>query len=181
MARLAAGPESQARLWAQALARQCQDALADLAFIAPWTSLPEAPSSLDGFAGLDQIPTLRELAGAASRLLPAIEARLRPGATDARLVDRVAARGRRVQPARRRENRRRGTAGASRRRACAHGVRLPLRQVPPPVGHRLQRRTSAGCDASFYDLLASEARLAASSPSRRANCRRRTGSPWAAC
>ena len=81
--RLVAGPDSQAKVWAQALAQQCQDALADLAFIAPWTSLPEAPSSLDGFAGFDQIPTLRELAGIASRLLPAVEARLWPGAADA--------------------------------------------------------------------------------------------------
>jgi len=81
--RLAAGPEDQAKVWAQALARQCQDALVDLAFVAPWTSLPDALGSLDGFAGLDEIPTLRELAGIASHLLPAIEARLWPGAADA--------------------------------------------------------------------------------------------------
>ena len=40
---------------------------------------------------------------------------------------------------------------------------------------------TAGSTPSFYDLLASEARLAASSRSRRASCRRSTGSRWAAC
>ena len=62
---LAAGPESQAKVWAQSLARQCQDGLTDLAFIAPWTSLLQVAR-----ADLDQIPTLRELAGMAARPLP---------------------------------------------------------------------------------------------------------------
>ena len=72
--RLAAGPECQAKEWAQALARQCQDAMADLSFIAPWTSsrasLPGAPPRLDEVSGFDDIPTLRELAAAASQLSP---------------------------------------------------------------------------------------------------------------
>jgi cellobiose phosphorylase len=156
--RLAAGPESQAKVWAQALARQCQDALADLAFIAPWTSLPEVPSSLDGFAGLDQIPTLRELAEIASRLLPAIEARLWPGAADApwwaelqRLIAECSQR-------------------AQRRIAVAQRLALHAGELARmeydflydetrhllAVGYNVDDRRR---DSSYYDLLASEARL----------------------
>ena len=36
-------PESQAEWWARALTRQCQDALDELAFLAPWTLLPPSP------------------------------------------------------------------------------------------------------------------------------------------
>ena len=66
-----------------------------------------------------------------------------------------------AQPARRSEriavHRTPGPAG---RRAGAHGLRLPVRQGAPPAGHRLQRRSSAGGTPGYYDLLASEARLA---------------------
>ncbi|HJX51967.1 MAG TPA: glucoamylase family protein, partial [Polyangia bacterium] len=156
--RLTAGPESQARVWAQALARQCHDALADLAFIAPWTSLAEAPSSLDGFAGLDRIPTLRELAGAASQLLPAIEARLWPGAGDAawwaelrRLLGECSHR-------------------AQKRIAIVQKLALHAGELARmeydflfdetrhllAVGYNVDDRRR---DSSYYDLLASEARL----------------------
>jgi len=39
-------PESEATWWALALARQCQSALDDLTFLAPWTALPVAPPGL---------------------------------------------------------------------------------------------------------------------------------------
>ena len=84
---LAAGSESEARWWAGALARQCQEALDDLRFLAPWAGHPvfaAAPGAFFGGdqaggdqaggdqaggdqaggdqAGGDRIPTLRELA-----------------------------------------------------------------------------------------------------------------------
>ena len=157
-ARLAAGPEGQAKVWAQALVRQCQDATADLAFIAPWTSLPEALSRLDGFAGLDQIPTLRDLAEASSRLLPAIEAHPCAGAADAdwwselrRLVADCSHR-------------------ASKRIAIVEQLALHAGNLARmecdflydrtrhllAVGYNVDDRRR---DVSFYDLLASEARL----------------------
>ena len=40
-----------------------------------------------------------------------------------------------------------------------HGIRLPVRSGPPTALHRISRRRWA-LDANFYDLLASEARLA---------------------
>jgi cellobiose phosphorylase len=156
--RLAAGPEGQARVWARALAQQCQDALADLAFIAPWTSLPEAPSSPDGFPGLDGIPTLRELAQAASRLLPAIEARLWPGAADpdwwAELQRLVAECSQRAQK-----------RIAVLQRLAFHAGELARMEYDflfdetrhlLAVGYNVDDRRR---DSSYYDLLASEARL----------------------
>jgi hypothetical protein len=50
----------------------------------------------------------------------------------------------------------------------------------PPAGHRLQRRRAAP-DAGCYDLLASEARLACFVAIAQGSCRRRAGSPSAAC
>ncbi|HEY5285431.1 MAG TPA: cyclic beta 1-2 glucan synthetase, partial [Polyangia bacterium] len=64
--RLAAGPDG-AKVWAQALVRQCQDALADLAFIAPSTSPSEALFSVDELPDQGGIPTLRELAASSHR------------------------------------------------------------------------------------------------------------------
>ena len=72
---LDADPESQATWWAQAFARQCQGALDDLRFLAPWTSLPASQDRLGDFRGIDPIPTLRELARLETEWLPALEAR----------------------------------------------------------------------------------------------------------
>ncbi len=56
-------PESEAKRWARAFVRQCQGALDELAFLAPWILLPPANQSGHGdFPAIDEIPTLRELA-----------------------------------------------------------------------------------------------------------------------
>jgi cellobiose phosphorylase len=73
---LKADAGSQAMGWARALARQCQGTLDELTFLAPWTLLPTSPDRLNNFRGLDEIPTLRELAGFEREWLPAIEDRL---------------------------------------------------------------------------------------------------------
>jgi cellobiose phosphorylase len=70
---LEADPENQARGWALALARQCQDALNELTFLAPWISLPTFLNRLSEFPSLDEIPTLRELARLELELPPAIK------------------------------------------------------------------------------------------------------------
>ena len=155
---LAAGPENQAKVWAQALARQCQDALTDLAFVAPWTSLPEAPASLDGFAGLDQIPTLRELTGIANRLLPAIEARLWPGAAD---TDWWTELQRLVAECSQRSQKRIAVV----ERLALHAGELARMEYDflfddsrhlLAIGYNVEERRR---DSGSYDLLASEARL----------------------
>ena len=54
--------ESQATRWARAFARQCQDALDELTFLAPWILLPTSQDRRGDFGAIDEIPTLRELA-----------------------------------------------------------------------------------------------------------------------
>ena len=78
---LEADAESQAMGWARALARQCQGALDELTFLAPWTLPPASQNGLSDFRGLDEIPTLRELARLGMEWLPAIEEPLGPDAT----------------------------------------------------------------------------------------------------
>jgi cyclic beta-1,2-glucan synthetase len=156
--RLAANPEGQAKEWAQALVRQCQDAAADLAFITPWTSLPEARSPMDGFPGLDRIPTLRELAGAASRLLPGVEERAGTGATDALGAPEL--RGLLVESSRRAGKRiaalERLALRAGELAQIEYDFLLDRTRHLLGIGYNVDDRR---LDASFYDLLASEARL----------------------
>ncbi len=52
--------------WAQALARQCREALDELSFLAPRQVQPSAPGAKEAFADSAAIPTLRELAMAGS-------------------------------------------------------------------------------------------------------------------
>lgn len=64
------GSEDEAKWWASAMARQCRIALDELMIIAPWTALPAVPD--DDFKVIEEIPTLSELAGLDKELLPAI-------------------------------------------------------------------------------------------------------------
>jgi cellobiose phosphorylase len=147
--RLASGSENQAKVWAQALVRQCQDAQADLAFIAPWASSPEIHSALDGFPGRDRIPTLRELARASQ--LPTVEAEASPATEPQRLL---------AECSRRAEKR----IAVVQRLALAVGDLAHMEydflydktRHLLAIGYNVDDRRR---DASYYDLLASEARL----------------------
>ncbi|MEP6538293.1 MAG: glucoamylase family protein [Bryobacteraceae bacterium] len=70
---VAGAQENQANWWARALARQCRAAADELTFLAPWVTLREPPDRFDGFAAIQEIPSLRELARLEERLLPVIE------------------------------------------------------------------------------------------------------------
>jgi cyclic beta-1,2-glucan synthetase len=72
-----ADSESNAKCWALAFAGQCQDAIDELAFLAPWIMLATSTDRLHDFSGIGGIPTLREVAKLEPELLPAIEHRLR--------------------------------------------------------------------------------------------------------
>jgi cellobiose phosphorylase len=74
-------PESKLRWWVHAFAAQCQDALDDLTFFAPWTELLSSQNRIGDFPGLDEIPTLREVAAWDVKLLPTIADRLNSSAT----------------------------------------------------------------------------------------------------
>jgi len=53
---------SDAHWWASALFKQCLDALEDLKLLTPWTSLKYSPDDVINFPDIESIPTLQELA-----------------------------------------------------------------------------------------------------------------------
>ncbi len=77
----AADPANPSNLWARTFARQCRDALDEMTALTPWALLPGFPDGRNDFSGLDEIPTLSELAGFEGKRLPAIEERLAAAAT----------------------------------------------------------------------------------------------------
>jgi len=70
---------SDANWWARTLARQCRTALNELTHLAPWLLLPAAPGGLGDYPGIGAIPTLRELASLEAGVLPVIEQQLLAG------------------------------------------------------------------------------------------------------
>lgn len=140
---LEADSESQATWWARTFARQCRDILDELAFLAPWILLPAAPGGPADFPGIDEIPTLRELARLEEQSEWPVELR------------------RHIKEANRRA---RARIGASDLLALQSGelARMEVdflfdkaRQLLA-IGYNVGERRR---DSSFYDLLASEARL----------------------
>jgi len=153
-------PESQAKGWAHALARQCQAALDELSFLAPWTLLPKSPDRPGDFRGLDEIPTLRELARFEVEWLPAIEDRLGSAATPEenewlselrRLIPQASQRAKARIAAIERLARQSGELADIEYDFLFDKARHLL-----AIGYNVAERRR---DSSYYDLLASEARL----------------------
>ncbi len=157
---LDADPATDANWWAQTLTRQCQSALDELTFLAPWSLLPAAPGRLSDFPGIGAIPTLRELAKLEVEWLPSIERRLDADATPAQRewLD---------------ELRRLITEGSRRAEERMAAVE-DLARLAGELAHmeydflydKASRLLTIGYnvddlrrDSGFYDLLASEARL----------------------
>ena len=146
--------------WARALAGQCQGTLDELTFLAPWTLLPAPPDRLGDFRGIDEIPTLRELARFDVELLPAIDQRFGSDVTpeESEWLGKI---------------RRLITESSQRARARIAAIeRLALQSSEfarmeydflfDKASHLLAIGYNVGerrRDASYYDLLASEARL----------------------
>jgi cellobiose phosphorylase len=157
---LDADPASQANWWARAFARQCQDALDELTFLTPWAFLPTSPDGLNNFRGLDEIPTLRELAGFEEEWLPAIEDRLGSEATPEE-NERLSELRRLITQASRRAKVR---IAAIERLARQSGELADMEydflfdkaRHLLAIGYNVGERRR---DSSYYDLLASEARL----------------------
>ena len=154
-----AGAPADAQWWAEALAQQCRCALAELALLAPWLTLPSPPARL--CAALEPLanPTLRELAAADLTALAAGD-RLATAATAeerawlAALETELTTAGRQA----------RERIGAVERLAAqATGfAAMQYDFLYDPVRHLLAIGYNVGerrRDASYYDLLASEARL----------------------
>ncbi len=64
--------ENQGAWWANSLAKQCRSALDELTFLVPWIILPKSPEIENYFHITDEIPTLRDLAKMNTELLPVI-------------------------------------------------------------------------------------------------------------
>ncbi len=122
-----AGPDNQAAWWARAFAGQCRAALHELMFLAPWTLLPASPNRLDDFPGINEIPTLRELAGLGNQ----------------RAIERIAA----IE---------RLALQSSELARMEYDFLFDKERHLLAIGYNVGERR---LDASYYDLLASEARL----------------------
>ena len=157
---LEADAESQAMGWARALARQCQGTLDELTFLAPWTLLPTSPDRPNNFRGLDEIPTLRELAGFEGEWLPALGDRLGSEATPEE-NERLSELRRLITQASRRAKAR---IAAIERLARQSGELADMEydflfdkaRHLLAIGYNVGERRR---DSGYYDLLASEARL----------------------
>jgi cyclic beta-1,2-glucan glucanotransferase len=154
------GRESEANTWAQALVRQCRSVLDELTFLAPWCLLPPAPDRLSDFPGIGAIPTLRELAGREAEWLPIIERRLGAEATPAER-EWLGALQRHIAQAGRRAHERiaaieRLARQSSELARMEYGFLYDKANHLLAIGYDVDERRR---DASYYDLLASEARF----------------------
>ncbi|MEK6663014.1 MAG: glucoamylase family protein [Pseudomonadota bacterium] len=148
--------ESDAHWWARTLTRQCRAALDELTFLAPWLLLPAAPSGLGDYPGIGAIPTLRELARLEAGVLPVIEQQLGDSETEwlhefrscitvagSRATERMAA----VEQL---------ALQASAFACMEYGFLYDKASRLLAIGYNVDELRR---DASYYDLLASEARL----------------------
>ena len=131
-----ANAENEAGFWVHALARQCADMRDELIFLAPWLALQTASGTRLDWPGSGGVPTLRELA-AFDAPLPAFA---------------------------------QGAARAAARMVAIEALALQATALAPTdydfLFDKVRRQLVIGynvadhrCDESYYDLLASEARL----------------------
>jgi cyclic beta-1,2-glucan synthetase len=155
-----ADPGSQLRWWTRAFAGQCRDALDEVDLLVPWTGLLSSQDRLADLPELDEIPTLRKLAELDVTLMPVFEQEMGAAAP---LEER----------ARLEEIQRLITVAAWNARArmaaaehlalkCGALTRMEVDFLFDEQRHLLAIGYNVGdCrrDPSYYDLLASEARL----------------------
>ena len=146
--------------WARAFIEQCDKAQAELQFLAPWVTLAAVTSGFDALPELGEIPALRQLADGAQAARLAIDARLQEARTpeERAWLD---------------ELRRLVATGCDRAADRVAAIEALARQATEFASveyeflyDRARHLLAIGFnvddsrrDASFYDLLASEARL----------------------
>jgi cellobiose phosphorylase len=139
--------DSQAGWWAAELGRQCRALHDELDFLAPWGALVDASAGRDGLPGLDAIPTLRTLAGldVALSTSPADPGQLRGQVKlgSERAQARIAA----IQEL---------ALQAGEFADMEYGFLYDRQSRLLSIGYNVDERRR---DPSYYDLLASEARL----------------------
>ena len=155
------GGDDVAQDWYRALCDQSRAARDEIAYLAPWTSLPTPPEGLESLLPPGHVPTLREIATYEATLTPAIDQALVDRHQDAaavawlqQLKDAVSA----------------SSALADQELATVARLADQAAEFSAPqfdflydatrrllaIGYNVTERRR---DASFYDLLASEARL----------------------
>ena len=159
-AQIGAAHREEAQEWARALSQQCKDALEELRFLAPWLALAAAPGDLSGLADFGDFPTLRDLARGTAASLPLVDARLHEGGTPEQQAWLTELRSQVVAAGERAKER---IATGERLADQATGFALMEYEF---LYDRTRHLLAIGYnvdefrrDASFYDLLASEARL----------------------
>ncbi|MGB9493694.1 MAG: glucoamylase family protein [Azonexus sp.] len=156
-------PENEANEWALALARQLEDALDELEQLTPWLTLPPAPAGLESFARLAEdllMPTLRGVARLEAELCPAIDLQLAAEMTPAQCE--WLAELRRLIVAGNSEGWRRIGRLDALAGVCGELAEMDYEFLFDKDRHLLTigyNVTERRVDTSYYDLLASEARL----------------------
>jgi cyclic beta-1,2-glucan synthetase len=150
-------PGSQASWWAGALLRQCRAIRDDLAFLAPWTGLTRTPDRMAAFPELEAMPTLRTLAGLDRACSARFGSPPTAAAREAGLDDLCRLIG---QGSERAQSRiatiRRLALQAGELAEMEYGFLYDKAARLLSIGYNVDERRR---DASYYDLLASEARL----------------------
>ncbi len=156
---LDAGSESESSWWAKAFSTQCRAAIDDLSLLAPWTTLSISPRILGDFPVLGEIPTLRRLAGLDSELLSEMTDRERWTHNEREQLDELL---RAVETTSIRARERIGdiddlAVQSGEFARIDHDFLYDEDSHLSAIGYNVSENRR---DASYYDLLASEARLA---------------------
>jgi cellobiose phosphorylase len=157
----AALPVNDTAYWIEAAARQCRLARDELYFLAPWLLLPPWPKALGDIPFIEATPTLRELADADAKLVPGLEQRIAADASHeqaAWLTEAIRA----IGEASARAKERMATIDALAEKASElaeveYDFLYDRSRHLLTIGYNVADRRR---DASYYDLLASEARFA---------------------
>ncbi|MEO8738666.1 MAG: glucoamylase family protein [Casimicrobiaceae bacterium] len=159
-ARNSQGSISAGRVWLDAIGTECRAALDELVRFTPWVELPYCDVLVQAFPLLSHMPTLREVTALAPTLA-ALLAKPRATAASAATSEQVAALEKLIEAAsaRARERIEAVDAIAAQCAEFAHmefGFLYDRTRHLFAVGYNVDERAR---DQSYYDLLASEARL----------------------
>ncbi len=157
---LGANPGGEVAWWARALAQQCRTMRDELAFLAPWVDLQAAPDGGVDLAEVEAIPSLRALAGldAALATSPAVrlaDATAKQTAWGGALRPSINLGSARAQARIAEIERLAGQAGEL-AEMMEFGFLYDKASRLLSIGYNVDERR---LDNSYYDLLASEARL----------------------
>ncbi len=158
---LEADPESEALRWARSLAEQCRDAAHELTLLAPWVQPLPLGQIFDGFPYLREIPTLRRLACLDEEVLPLIGERRRSAVTPKAKEQLESLRGLIIESSLRTRERIAFLEDLARRcgdlaRTMEYAFLYDGTRHLLSIGYNVSEGRR---DGSYYDLLASEARL----------------------